>query len=204
MRLIRECASGSSSSTDISSKRRCSSVATSLAKPSSIASGRSVVSRVTSTGLPKDGASSWIPPESVTTKRLDRPPDIGVSMHRKNDADIRPRGDARQRAANPLEPAVEAFAAMTSHQDQTFRGEMRRQNRLEPRAQLWLAVQQGRDPQQSVDPGIAGYQDPLAADPFSKQIGAGTRRRSQVEVGDAGDEPAVHLLGPRRINIVRA
>ena len=30
--------------------------------------GRSVVSRATSTGLPSDGASSWMPPESVITR----------------------------------------------------------------------------------------------------------------------------------------
>src|SRR5690606_10311482 len=41
------------------------SVPTSLTVPADTASGRSVVSRMTSTGLPSDGASSWIPPESV-------------------------------------------------------------------------------------------------------------------------------------------
>ena len=35
--------------------------------PASTPSLRSVVSRVTSTGLPSDGASSWMPPESVIT-----------------------------------------------------------------------------------------------------------------------------------------
>jgi hypothetical protein len=52
-------------------------------------------------------------------------------MHRKNDPNIRSQGDARQRATNPLEPAVETFSAMTSHQDQMFPLEMGRQNRHE-------------------------------------------------------------------------
>jgi len=40
------------------SNKRRPSVPTSMAKPSSIASGRSVVSRITSTGFSKEGASS--------------------------------------------------------------------------------------------------------------------------------------------------
>ena len=42
-----------------------SSVPASFNVPASIPSGRSVVSRRTITGFPSDGASSWIPPESV-------------------------------------------------------------------------------------------------------------------------------------------
>src|SRR6266566_1630318 len=61
----------------------------------------------------------------MPTKRLDGSPHIGVSMRRKNNPNIRSQGDARQRATNPLEPAVETFSAMTSHQDQTFPLEMR-------------------------------------------------------------------------------
>jgi hypothetical protein len=36
--------------------------------PATTASGRSVLSRITRTGFPKDGASSWIPPESVSSR----------------------------------------------------------------------------------------------------------------------------------------
>ena len=43
-------------------------VPTSRAVPAAMPSGRSVVSRSTSTGLPSDGASSWMPPESVRTR----------------------------------------------------------------------------------------------------------------------------------------
>ena len=40
-----------------------------IAVPAATPSGRSVVSRITRTGLPSDGASSWTPPESVSTSR---------------------------------------------------------------------------------------------------------------------------------------
>ena len=56
--------------------------------------------------------------------------------------------------------------------------------------------QQGRDPQQSVDPGIAGYQDPLAADP-SQQIGAGTRRS---QVGSAMRVTSLRFTSSGRAN----
>jgi hypothetical protein len=51
--------------------------------------------------------------ENVLTaaKRFDRAPHIGVSVYREDNGDIRSLGDARHRAADPLEPAVEAFAA---------------------------------------------------------------------------------------------
>ena len=42
-------------------------VPTSRAVPASTPSGRSVDSRMTRTGLPRLGASSWTPPLSVTT-----------------------------------------------------------------------------------------------------------------------------------------
>ena len=41
---------------------RSGSVPTNRTVPASTASGRSVTSRVTNTGFPSDGASSWIPP----------------------------------------------------------------------------------------------------------------------------------------------
>ena len=46
---------------------RCGSVPTRRAVPASTPSGRSVVVRITSTGLPNAGASSCTPPESVST-----------------------------------------------------------------------------------------------------------------------------------------
>ena len=53
------------------------------------ASGRSVVSRSTSTGLPRAGASSWTPPESVSTigGELQRAGEVGV-VQRLGDVDV--------------------------------------------------------------------------------------------------------------------
>ena len=51
-----------------SAKIASGSVPTSRRVPAARPSVRSVVSRVTSTGLPSDGASSWMPPESVITR----------------------------------------------------------------------------------------------------------------------------------------
>ena len=48
---------------------RVASAPTSLTVPASTPSGRSVVSRMTRTGFPREGASSWMPPESVRTRR---------------------------------------------------------------------------------------------------------------------------------------
>ncbi len=50
------------------------SVPTSSATPASTPSGRSVTSRSTRTGVPKVGASSWMPPESVSTRAAARRP----------------------------------------------------------------------------------------------------------------------------------
>ena len=52
-------------SSSVNVKIVSSSVPASFNVPASIPSGRSVVSRKTMTGLPSEGASSWIPPESV-------------------------------------------------------------------------------------------------------------------------------------------
>jgi hypothetical protein len=64
-------------------------------------------------------------------------------------------------------PAVEAFAAVTRHQDHSFaRDETFVEDLLDPRSQLRPAVQQSRHPQQGVDPGIAGHDDPVATNSF--------------------------------------
>jgi hypothetical protein len=57
----------SSKSLNISVTMRVRSVPTSFAVPAAMPSGRSVVSRMTSTGLPNEGASSCTPPLSVST-----------------------------------------------------------------------------------------------------------------------------------------
>src|SRR5690606_15079368 len=71
-RAIRWRAVSSPSSRCASSNMRRRLVPTSRATPASIPSGRSVTSRRTRTGVPKLGASSWIPPESVSTRTARR------------------------------------------------------------------------------------------------------------------------------------
>ena len=80
-------------------KIACSSRPTSLTEPASIASGRSVFSRRTRTGLPSDGASSWTPPgigqdnlgrlhqvdERLVILRLDQEDIIDLLQHFVND-----------------------------------------------------------------------------------------------------------------------
>ena len=62
-----------------------------------------------------------------------------------------------------------------------------------------------RDPQQGVDPGIAGHHECApSVYAFAQQIVARPRRRGKMQIGDAGDEPAVHLLRPRRIDVAGA
>ena len=96
-------------------------------------------------------------------QRLGCPLHIGVRMDRKDDGDVPSERDPCHRLANPREPAVEAFAAVTRHQDHSFaRDETFVEDLLDPRSQLRPAVQQSRHPQQGVDPGIAGHDDPVA------------------------------------------
>ena len=57
-----------SSSSHASLTIRSVSEPTSRAQPACSDSTRSVTSRSTSAGTPKDGASSWMPPESVSTR----------------------------------------------------------------------------------------------------------------------------------------
>jgi hypothetical protein len=53
----------------------------------------------------------------VSAKRLKCPPDVWISVHRKDDGNIRSHRNAGHCVANSLEPAIEAFAAMAGHQD---------------------------------------------------------------------------------------
>jgi len=56
---------------------------------------------------------------------------------------------------------------VTRHQDHSFaRDETFVEDLLDPRSQLRPAVQQSRHPQQGVDPGIAGHDDPVATNSF--------------------------------------
>ena len=144
----------------------------------------------------------------VSAQRLDRPPHIGVWMDRKDDGDVRSQRDPRHGIANSREPAVEAFPAMARHQDQSpvagMPGEKAGEYRLDAGAQLGMLLQQGRHPKQGVDPRIAGHDDPLVANTFAQQVVAGPSRRGEVKIGHMADEPAVHLLGPWRVDVVGA
>jgi hypothetical protein len=126
-------------------------------------------------------------------------------MDRKDDGHVPSERDSRHRPANPCEPAVEAFAAVTRHQDHSFvRGETSVEELLDPRSQLRPAVQQSGHPQQGVDPGIAGHDDPVATNSFVQKIFARPRGRGEVKIGHLADEPAIDLLGPRSIDVVGA
>ncbi len=140
----------------------------------------------------------------MPAKRLDRLADTGISVYRKDNRGIVSVGDARHRAANAGNPPVEAFAAVASHQNQSPAREMRRQNGRAPGAQVWPVIQQSGNPQQSIDPGIAGDEDPIATDPFPPQILARPCGRGKVQIGDVGYEPPVHFFGPGRIDVVGA
>ena len=85
-----------------------------------------------------------------------------------------------------------------------MRGKTFVEDLLGPRPQLPRLVQQSRHPQQGVDPGIAGYEDPIAGNSFSQEIAAGPSGRGEVNIGYLADEPAVDLLGPRGIDVVGA
>jgi hypothetical protein len=106
--------------------------------------------------------------------------------------------DPRHRTANPCDVAVEAFAAMTRHQDHSLvLGETSVEDLLNPRQQLRSAAQENGHPQQGVDTGIAGHDDPVAANSFAQEIVACSGSRGEVKIGQLADEPAVDLLGPR-------
>ena len=103
------------------------------ALPASTASGRSVSWRSTSTGLPKLGASSWMPPESVRSRvgsgqdaeqfeilkwlterdpfltaqlLLHQPAHDRVEMHREQEGDIRRTGRAGPAPPDKLREAI--------------------------------------------------------------------------------------------------
>ncbi len=93
---------------------------------------------------------------------------------------------------------------MARHQDQALAVKAIGDHRLAAEAQFGTVIQQSRDPQQSVDPGIAGDGNPPLIDPFSEQILACSRGRGEMKIRDMGHQPAVHLLRPGRIDIIAA
>ena len=79
------------------------SVPTRRSVPAARPSVRSVVSRVTSTGLPSDGASSWMPPESVITRwaRPSRRAEGGVAERLGEQHVVEPGQPLGQHLAHP-------------------------------------------------------------------------------------------------------
>ena len=125
-------------------------------------------------------------------------------MHRKDDEDVRSSGDPSHRVAYSGKTAAEALATMARHQDQTLAFEPTGEHRLAAGTHLRAVIQQLRDPQQSVDPGIAGDDNPPLVDAFSKQILARLLGGGEMKIGDMRHQPAVHFLRPGRVDIIRA
>ena len=112
--------------------------------PETTASGRSVFSRITSTGLPRLGASSWTPPESVRTmfarlsarvnwaygerfdeehvvdaldSRSNRGANLRILVDREHDSEIRVLAcKVRDGAADVLHRGSQVLAAMRGDQ----------------------------------------------------------------------------------------
>ena len=173
---------------------------TSLAVPAATPSGRSVVSRITSTGLPSAGASSCTPPLSVSM--------ISASRAAGRSADSRAARSARRCRAPPSAasitvrtlglrwtgkitatsgraaiwriasaiasmPAAEILAAVAGDADDPLAGEARFQSG-QSRGERGLGRDPRRHPVQRVDHGVAGDVDPGRIDVLGEQRGAET------------------------------
>src|SRR5215469_3840535 len=92
---------------------------------------------------------------------------------------------------------------MTGYQDQPFALPTLAYYGFGARRQPGAPIQLIRHPQQGIDPGIAGHHDPLVPDPLPQEIIARPSSRREVEIGYVTDQPAVHLLGPGCVDVVR-
>jgi hypothetical protein len=89
---------------------------------------------------------------------------------------------------------------MPGHQDQPVAGTV---GKHRPKAATDLPVVISRaDSDSSTRCRYSGNEDALRRDPLLEQVIAGSRGRSEMQVGNVGDEPAVHPLRPRRIDVV--
>jgi hypothetical protein len=140
----------------------------------------------------------------MTAKRPGRLPDIGVSMDGKDNRGIGSVCNASRRATDAGNPTVKAFAAMTRHQDQSPALEMGAQHDRKVETQLRPFIDQVSNPQQSIDPSIPGHEDPAAIDALPSQIRARPCGRGETQIGNVADQSAVHLFGPRRMNVIGA
>ena len=221
-----------SRSTGSSSKPRdfadnsAQSVPASLTVPASTASGRSVFSRITITGLPSEGPSSWIPPESVSSRiraphqihkrnvveRLDQmnarhagkitlhgPDDVGVAVNGVNDFHVAAFRDHAQGSANVLETLPEALPAVGCHHDQALIG-----GGKAPVAARELARDQPvPHMQHRVDTRVSRDMNGSSGNPFTQQIGArplggGQMQRRQPAGRPRGSSPRETAAACRR------
>ncbi len=124
---------------------------------------------------------------------LDRPFDIRVRMHRQHRHHVRePLHQRPQGGADLLHSLVEVLPPVRRHQHQPAAV----QQRLDPRrrrdpSRLHLA----EGPEQRIDAGVAGDPDGGFRMSLRQQRLPGGLRRGEMQVGDLGDQPAVHLLG---------
>ena len=201
---------------------RSGSVPTSASVPASTPSLRSVVSRVTSTGLPSAGASSWMPPESVIT-RWQR------ASRRANSRSRAARRAGRCRATRAAAAGSSARAGSGGAAARTRRPGGRRRAARSPRrcprrpspqfsrrcavtstmrrslsnSSCTLGIRRtarrALEAQCSASIArVAGDEDLLDRDVLADQVLLVRRRRRQVQAGDARDQLAVELLGERR------
>ena len=70
---------------------------------------------------------------------------------------------------------------------------------IELRPHRAVLVQPLRDPEERIDDGVAGDEHTIGRHVLPEERVAGTRSRREVEIGEATDEGAVHLLRPRRV-----
>ena len=201
---------------------RAGSVPTSRSVPASTPSVRSVLSRATSTGLSSDGASSWMPPESVITKSQ-RASSLAIDVYRSGSMSStfasgssagrsssrtagfgcigrtkRTSGCERRDAGDALGDAREAaapvLAAVGGHDDDPV---VAGSTSSATRGLRDRHVEPG-GPVQRVDAGVAGHEDLVRGDVLAHEVLLVLRGRREVQRRDAGDQLAVQLLRERR------
>ena len=105
---------------------------------------------------------------------------------------------------NALEAVAEVFPPVPGHADQPFVGVDEAELLGEARLQGRAALDFRHGLPQGVDDGVAGHVDLRPGDAFAHQVGPGGGRGGQVQRREPADQAAVHLLGPRGLEIAGA
>ena len=190
---------------------------TSVTTPASTASGRSVTSRMTSTGVGEDDVGALHQPHEaqVVLRRhqvhvvemaevgVHRALHVRVQMHRVQHLQVRPPCQFSQRTADVLEALPEALAAVAGDQQQATIGVKHVEGFVSPRTQRRVGIQALYGLLQGIDDGVAGDQD-LPAQVFTGQVGARAGRGRVQLVADHIDHPPVHFLRPRPVDVTGA